>query len=62
MLESTSNMLTYADILKILKLKLVDFHINGKPDQLPEYAVYQCLHLFDTEPELSNDEELREPK
>jgi hypothetical protein len=55
-------MLTYADILKILKLKLVDFHINGKPDQLPEYAVYQCLHLFDTEPELSNDEELREPK
>ena len=62
MLESTSNEGAYYDILKIFKQKLVDFHVNGKPDQLPEYGVHQILHLFDTVPELRQDDELREPK
>lgn len=36
--------------------------MNGKPEQLPEYAVHRILFLFDTVPELATDPQLREPK
>lgn len=62
MLESTSNEVAFKDIKKILKQKLTDYHVNGKPDQLPEYAVHQILHLLDIIPEFRTDDELREPK
>ena len=52
MLESTDDEQVFDEVLKIFRQKLIEFHINGKPEQLPEYAVHRILFLFDTVPEL----------
>lgn len=62
MLESTDEEQVFDEILKIFRQKLIEFHINGKPEQLPEYAVHRILFLFDSVPELAQDPQLREPK
>lgn len=62
LLESTSSQALQSDALKVLRQKIIDFHVNGKPEQLPEYAVHRILFLFDTSAELRNDPLLREPK
>ena len=41
---------------------MIEYHINGKPEQLPEYAVHRILFLFDTFPEIGQDPQLKEPK
>ena len=62
MLESTEDEQVFDKILKLFRQKLIEFHVNGKPEQLPEYAVHRILFLFDTVPELAMDPQLREPK
>jgi len=62
MLESTEDDQAFDEILKLFRQKLIEFHANGKPEQLPEYAVHRILFLFDTVPELAQDPQLREPK
>jgi hypothetical protein len=52
----------YTEIIKIFRQKLIDFHVNGKPEQLPEYAIHRILYLFDTNVDLKNDALLKEPK
>jgi hypothetical protein len=52
----------FEDVLKLFRQKLNEFHANGKPEQLPEYAVHRILYLFDTMPALAQDIQLREPK
>jgi hypothetical protein len=46
----------------MLRQKLIDYHVNGKPDQLPEYAVHRILFLFDSIVSLQLDPQLKEPK
>lgn len=48
LLESTDDDQTYDEVGKLLRQKLIDYHVNGKPDQLPEYAVHRILFLFDS--------------
>ena len=55
MLESTDDEQVFDEVLKIFRQKLIEFHINGKPEQLPEYAVHRILFLFDTVRELGQD-------
>lgn len=62
MLESAEDDQVFEKVLKIFRQKLIEFHVNGKPEQLPEYAVHRILFLFDTVPELAMDPQLREPK
>ena len=62
LLESVNDSNLHSEILKIFRQKLIDFHQNGKPEQLPEYAVHRMLHLFDTLSELKNDTTLKDPK
>jgi len=62
LLESVQDEAAYAEVTKIFRQKLIDFHQNGKPEQLPEYAIHRILYLFDTLPELQNDSQLKDPK
>lgn len=62
MLESTDDEQTYEEVVKMLRQKLIDYHVNGKPDQLPEYAVHRILFLFDSIVSLQLDPQLKEPK
>ena len=62
MLESTDDAQTYEEVVKMLRQKLIDYHVNGKPDQLPEYAVHRILFLFDSIVSLQLDPQLKEPK
>jgi hypothetical protein len=48
LLESTDDDQTYDEAVKLFRQKLIDYHVNGKPDQLPEYAVHRILFLFDS--------------
>jgi hypothetical protein len=48
LLESTDDEQIYDEAVKIFRQKLIDYHVNGKPDQLPEYAVHRILFLFDS--------------
>jgi len=54
-LESIEDPTMHSEVLKIFRQKLIDFHINGKPEQVPEYAIHRILYLFDTIPELQTD-------
>ena len=62
LLESSEDAKEISEIVQLFKQKLIDFHVNGKPEQLPEYAIHRILFLFDTIPELQLDAELRQPK
>ena len=62
MLESAEDEQVFEKVLKVFRQKLLEFQTNGKPEQLPEYAVHRILFLFDTVPELAADLQLREPK
>jgi len=62
LLESTDDAQTYEEVVKMLRQKLIDYHVNGKPDQLPEYAVHRILFLFDSIVSLQLDPQLKEPK
>jgi hypothetical protein len=61
-LESAEDDKSYQDALALVKQKLEYLHSNGKPEQLPDYAIHRILFLFDHVPELANDPDLREPK
>lgn len=62
LLESTADEQAFEEIVKIFRQKLIDYHVNGKPDQLPEYAVHRILYLFDSVNSLQLDAQLKEPK
>ena len=48
MLPKRSTNVSDDEAVKIFRQKLIDYHVNGKPDQLPEYAVHRILFLFDS--------------
>ena len=61
-LESTDESVVFDKVLDVFKRKLLEFQSNGKPEQLPEYAIHRILFLFDTVQELATDNSLRDAK
>jgi hypothetical protein len=38
--------------VKLLKQKLIDYHLSGKPENIPDYALHRLLYLLTTHPDL----------
>jgi len=38
--------------MKILKQKLLDYQLNGRPETIPDYALHRLLFLLSTHPDL----------
>lgn len=38
--------------MKILKQKLLDYQLNGRPEAMPDYALHRLLFLLSTHPDM----------